>query len=191
MISLSEAIHLSDDLIETLQSTFPGQVDSAPSGAISISNRWQVPLTALYSWRSISGKGTVNNARIRRLTGEEEQLICVFEASSGLEAHMILNLLEQAGIRGRIEGEYLQGGVGELQAMNFVKVLVADEDIVESTKIIRDWESVQPSADSGMHKDGSTTCMRSFITGSVNMDSFILGVAFGAAAIYLLLKLQG
>lgn len=45
----------------------------------------------------------------------------VFEASSGLEAHMILNLLDQRGISGRIEGEYLQGG-GELQAMGFVHV---------------------------------------------------------------------
>ncbi|MEN8226403.1 MAG: DUF2007 domain-containing protein, partial [Bacteroidota bacterium] len=40
---------------------------------------------------------------------------CIFEASSGLEAHMISNLLQQDGIEARIDGEYLQGGVGELQ----------------------------------------------------------------------------
>jgi hypothetical protein len=50
----------------------------------------------------------------------------VFEASSGLDAHMILNLLQQQGITGRIEGEYLQGGIGELQAMGFVRVLVSE-----------------------------------------------------------------
>ena len=31
----------------------------------------------------------------------------VFEASTGLDAHMILNLLQTYGISGRIEGEYL------------------------------------------------------------------------------------
>lgn len=118
-------------------------------------------------------------------------MISVFEASSGLEAHMILNLLEQAGIRGRIEGEYLQGGVGELQAMNYVRVLVAEADIDESRNIIRDWESVQPAPDNANHFDRSPANMRSFITGAVNLDSFILGVAFGAGAMYLILKLQG
>lgn len=44
---------------------------------------------------------------------------CVFTASTGVEAHMVLNLLEQEGIEGRIEGEYLQGGVGDLQAMQW------------------------------------------------------------------------
>jgi hypothetical protein len=39
--------------------------------------------------------------------------------------------VEQRGISGRIEGEYLQGGIGELEAMDFVRVLVADEDYAE------------------------------------------------------------
>ncbi len=104
---------------------------------------------------------------------------------------MILNLLEQAGIRGRIEGEYLQGGVGELQAMNFVRVLVDDADFEESTVIIRDWESVQPSADSATDKKRSINGVRDFIAGGVSLDSFILGVAFGAGVMYLTLKFQG
>lgn len=118
-------------------------------------------------------------------------MVSVFEASSGLEAHMILNLLEQAGINGRIEGEYLQGGVGELQAMNYVRVLVAEADIDESRKIIRDWESVQPSPETANYGGRSPEKMRSFITGAVNLDSFILGVACGAGAMYLMLRWQG
>ena len=62
----------------------------------------------------------------------------VFEASSGLDAHMILNLLEQRGIAGRIEGEYLQGGIGELAAIGFVRVLVAEENYVAAMQIIGD-----------------------------------------------------
>jgi len=68
---------------------------------------------------------------------------CIFEASSGLEAHMISNLLQQAGIVARIDGEYLQGGVGELQAMGFVRVLVNDDDYKNAQEIIKAWDANQ------------------------------------------------
>ena len=68
----------------------------------------------------------------------------VFEASTGLEAHMIVNLLQQEGIDCRIDGEYLQGGVGELQAMNIVRVLVDDHDFEKARAVINDWDARQP-----------------------------------------------
>ena len=68
---------------------------------------------------------------------------CIFEASSGLEAHMIFNLLQQAGIDGRIDGEYLQGGAGELQAMNMVRILVDESDYTKAQEVINIWESNQ------------------------------------------------
>ena len=68
---------------------------------------------------------------------------CIFEASSGLEAHMISNLLQQDGIVARIDGEYLQGGVGELQAMGFVRVLVDDADYKNAQEIIKSWDANQ------------------------------------------------
>ena len=71
---------------------------------------------------------------------------CIFEASSGLEAHMISNLLQQAGIVARIDGEYLQGGVGELQAMGFVRVLVNDTDYINAQEIIKSWDANQTSS---------------------------------------------
>jgi len=67
----------------------------------------------------------------------------VFEASSGLEAHMILNLLQQQGIDCRVDGEYLQGGVGELQAMNIVRVLVADSEYEKAQAVINEWDATQ------------------------------------------------
>ena len=49
----------------------------------------------------------------------------VFSADNGFEAHNILNLLNQAGIAGRVEGELLQGAFGELPpAIGMVRVLV-------------------------------------------------------------------
>lgn len=67
----------------------------------------------------------------------------VYEASTALDAHMILNLLEQEGITGRVDGEYLPGGVGELQAINLVRVMVDEADVERARRIIRDWEAVQ------------------------------------------------
>ena len=48
----------------------------------------------------------------------------LYEAANTVEAHMILNLLEQSSLSARIDGEYLQGGVGELQAIGIVRVMV-------------------------------------------------------------------
>jgi hypothetical protein len=102
----------------------------------------------------------------------------VFEASSGLDAHMVLNLLEQRGISGRIEGEYLQGGIGELQAMGFVRVLVAEENYDEARQIISEWETMQPP-DATSKSDSRTD-------GGIQI--FIAGCFFGAAVMYWLLK---
>ena len=67
----------------------------------------------------------------------------VFEASTGLEAHMVLNLLQQEGIDGRVDGEYLQSGVGELPAINVVRVVVDESDYERATTIISAWEAKQ------------------------------------------------
>jgi hypothetical protein len=64
----------------------------------------------------------------------------VFEASSGLEAHLIRDLLERAGVPSRIDGEYLTGGMGELPAANLVIVRVAPEHVAEAREIIAEWE---------------------------------------------------
>lgn len=56
---------------------------------------------------------------------------------------MVFNLLQSEGIEGRIDGEYLQGGAGELQAMNMVRVMVNESDYTKAQSIIDDWESKQ------------------------------------------------
>ncbi|ADE12424.1 putative signal transducing protein [Sideroxydans lithotrophicus] len=102
----------------------------------------------------------------------------VFEASSGLDAHMVLNLLEQHGISGRIEGEYLQGGIGELAAMGFVRVLVAEADRAEAMRIIREWEAIQPAEETAKPETSA----------SISLRIFVAGVFVGAALMYWLLK---
>lgn len=68
---------------------------------------------------------------------------CIYEASSGLEAHMILNLLQNNDIEGRIDGEYLQGGAGELQAMNMVRVMVNEANYERAKLILNNWDKTQ------------------------------------------------
>jgi Putative prokaryotic signal transducing protein len=91
---------------------------------------------------------------------------------------MILNLLKQYRISGHIEGEYLQGGVGELQAMGFVRVLVPEQDYAEARKIISEWESIQPPPDSAKPEAGS----------SGGWQAFIIGVILGAWLMYWILQ---
>ena len=68
---------------------------------------------------------------------------CIFKASTGLEAHMIANLLQQSGIETRIDGEYLQGGAGGIQAMDMVRVLVNDADYTRAQEVIQVWSATQ------------------------------------------------
>lgn len=65
----------------------------------------------------------------------------VFEAASGVEAHMVLHMLEQADIAGRIDGELLPGAAGELPAMGLVRVMVDEADAERARGIIAAWEA--------------------------------------------------
>src|SRR5665647_1009483 len=92
---------------------------------------------------------------------------CVYEASTGLDAHMILGLLEQQRIPGRVEGEYLQGGVGGIQAMGLVRVLVSEADYAEARKIVNEWESIQPASDSPKPEAPASGGLMIFVTGAM------------------------
>jgi hypothetical protein len=70
----------------------------------------------------------------------------VFESQLAVEAHMILHLLQGAGIEGQVLGEFLQGGTGELPATRLVRVVVADDKEAEARGIIADWERAEPEA---------------------------------------------
>ncbi len=69
----------------------------------------------------------------------------VYEAANGVEAHMVLHMLKQQGIAGRIDGEYLAGGAGDLPAMGLVRVMVDEADVTRAREIIREWERRQPA----------------------------------------------
>lgn len=76
----------------------------------------------------------------------------IYEASNSIEGHMIINLLEQAGLRARLDGEYLQGGAGELQALGVIRVMVAEQDYEAAKSIIAEWDAQQPTAEADTPK---------------------------------------
>lgn len=99
----------------------------------------------------------------------------LYEASNTVEAHMILNLLEQAGLSARIDGEYLQGGVGELQAIGVVRVMVEEPDYPEARKIIDDWDAMQPrekEQPAPQKKSGFGLGLFGFILGAGSMIAY-------------------
>lgn len=68
-------------------------------------------------------------------------MIIIYHAANSLDANMIKGLLEQYEIRAFIQGEYLQGGMGELPAADLVTVSVDDENYTEAKKVIVEWEA--------------------------------------------------
>lgn len=52
----------------------------------------------------------------------------VYRAENIIDAHLVRNVLEGAGIPAHVSGEYLTGAMGELPVMGLVSVLVAERD---------------------------------------------------------------
>jgi len=71
----------------------------------------------------------------------------LYEAANSVEAHMIVNLLEQSELTARIDGAFLQGGAGDLQAFGVVRVMIDQEDYNKAEKVINLWEAMAPSID--------------------------------------------
>lgn len=77
----------------------------------------------------------------------------VYKAKDITEAHIVSGMLNANGIKAYVGGHYLQGGVGELAAMDYANVQVADEDISAARLLISEYESVPQGADVEMKLD--------------------------------------
>lgn len=88
---------------------------------------------------------------------------------------MLSDLLEQDGIKSNIEGEYLQGGIGELQAHGFVRIAVDDADYDAARALVKAWESSQPAIEAP-----ATVKPK----GSKGGLGFIVGLLVGVSATY-------
>jgi hypothetical protein len=66
----------------------------------------------------------------------------VYEATNNIQAHMVMHVLQQAGVHAQVQGEFLQSGAGDLPLGSLVAVAVADEDVALAREIIEDWEKL-------------------------------------------------
>ena len=64
----------------------------------------------------------------------------IYKARDIIEAHIIAGLLKSNNIDAYVGGHYLQGGIGDLAAMEFATINVADEDVAQAKQIISDYE---------------------------------------------------
>jgi hypothetical protein len=64
----------------------------------------------------------------------------VYAADNGIEAQLVRDILERENIFVRVDGEFLQGAIGELQSMGLVRVLVPKAHYDRAKEILnRDW----------------------------------------------------
>lgn len=103
----------------------------------------------------------------------------VFEASTAVEAHMILHLLQQGGVEGQVLGDFLPGAAGEIPAQRLVRVVVADEAEAEARSLIEDWERSQPSV--------VTPALPKASNRSIGF-AFVIGALCGALAVWWVLR---
>jgi len=66
----------------------------------------------------------------------------IYKARDITEAHIISGLLKSYGIKAHVGGHYLQGGVGDLAAMDFATISVADVDTESAAAIIADYDKI-------------------------------------------------
>ena len=65
----------------------------------------------------------------------------IYSAQNAIDAHIVKGMLEQQGIQARVNGEYLQGGIGELPLIDLVTVSVAEEDCEKALEVVREYEN--------------------------------------------------
>jgi hypothetical protein len=68
----------------------------------------------------------------------------IYRAANLADAHLVRQLLESEGVPAFVQGEYLQGAVGELPANTEVFVRVSDAHVDAARAVVADWENSEP-----------------------------------------------
>ena len=68
----------------------------------------------------------------------------LYEASSVLEAHMLLELLKQEGLSAQIQGEHLVGAIGELPTAGLVRLVIDEAEFAQARALVERWDAAQP-----------------------------------------------
>lgn len=74
----------------------------------------------------------------------EKKMRSVYEPSNAIQAHVLQDVLRQHGIASHVQGEHLQGAIGELPAGSLVRLLVDEADYEAARRALQDWERAEP-----------------------------------------------
>jgi hypothetical protein len=66
----------------------------------------------------------------------------VYHAESIVDAHLVKDALEQAGIPSFVSGEHLIGGVGQLPARDFLAVSVPEVCVEAAEPVVREMDEM-------------------------------------------------
>ena len=72
-------------------------------------------------------------------------MVRIYSAADIAEAHIVRGMLQAEGLDAHVGGHYLQGGIGELAAMDFASVYVDEDDLDRARNIIADYEAADNS----------------------------------------------
>ncbi|NOY16937.1 MAG: DUF2007 domain-containing protein [Gammaproteobacteria bacterium] len=68
-------------------------------------------------------------------------MIQVYSAQNSVDAHIVKGWLALHGVTAWVNGEYLQGGIGELPPMGLITVSVAEEDYDNALSLVSEYET--------------------------------------------------
>jgi hypothetical protein len=109
----------------------------------------------------------------------------LYEAANSLEAHMLVDLLKQDGLHAHIQGEHLQGAVGEIPAAGLVRLLIDEQQYDQARRVVIEWEKGQPTPST------ATSTANSNAKGLLayrGLLGFLFGLAFGILTMFALYR---
>ncbi|MBC7990339.1 MAG: DUF2007 domain-containing protein [Luteimonas sp.] len=113
----------------------------------------------------------------------------IYDAANSTDAHLVRNLLEQAGIASYIRGEYLQGGLGEIPVTGLISVCVDEADAHLAGEVLAEWRAGVMEIPEDEEVKPATPRLQSPTPSAFRVSLiFVLGALVGAAGIWLLIK---
>jgi hypothetical protein len=84
--------------------------------------------------------------RHKELTMSGGRLVEVYRAQNSPQAHLLRSALEDAGIHALIDGDLLQGAVGQIPAgwASAPRILVEESDAAHARQLLESWERSRP-----------------------------------------------
>lgn len=116
-------------------------------------------------------------------------MITIYRAANITDAHLIRQMLEAEDIPAFIQGEYLQGAVGEVPANTEVLVQVSNQDYAAARALVENWESAvveetEEDAEDASQYAASALSARRGVSVFTVIGCLLTGALVGAAMVW-------